>query len=246
MLYRLTLLSLFCFSAPIFASGNWFAGIGGGATFLNVKRYDYISGGTGWPNDRMHNNNVEPAPLFMVDGGYQWARNNTWFPFYSLALNYTYALASKVSGLVQQYSLPEFTNYEYQYKIKTQTFLAQIKTDLYRWPHLMPFLLAGAGMSLNNASHYTEQARQNVTPRVSPGFRGQTNTAFSYAFGAGLDFIIQKNIWASLMYQYSHLGQAKTGYGVNSSTLTDTNYDTDQLTTPVRSNAVILSVTYLA
>lgn len=243
MLYRsLFLLSL---STSVLAQGNWFASLGAGATFLNVDSNQSISSGPGWPNDIMHNKDVDGAGLFVLNGGYQWAQNTIWLPFYSLGLSYTYAFPAKVNGQVEQYSLPEFTNYNYQYKIQTRTFLAQFKADLYQWHHFMPFLLAGAGVSLNNAGYYTEQPLSGVTPRVSPGFSRQTNTYFSYAFGAGLDYILQKNLWMSLMYQYNNLGQAQTGPGANTTTLTDTNYDTDNLKTHVRSNAVILSVTYL-
>lgn len=242
---------LYCFLCLLFlsntalAQGRWFIGAGGGATFLDVKSNHFISTGPDWPNDKMHNTVVDSAPLFVLNGGYQWIHNSLWFPFYSLALNYMYGFPAKVNGQVEQYSLPEFTNYDYQYRIKTQTFLAQFKADLYQWYRCMPFLLAGAGVSLNTAGSYTEQAHMNVTPRVSPGFSTDTNTYFSYAFGAGFDYVIQKNIWASLMYQYTNLGSVQTGTGANTRNLTDTDYSTDRLNTNLRSNAVILSVTYL-
>ena len=239
-------LFLFCLSSSVLAHGNWFIGVGAGATFLNVNNNYFVSTGAGWPADQYHNTNVDAAGLLVLDGGYQWARNNTWLPFYSLAVDYTYGFPAKVNGKVVQYSLPEFTNYNYQYKIQTQTFLAQIKADLVEWRHLMPFLLAGAGVSLNNASNYAEQPVAGVTPRVSPGFKGQTNTYFSYVVGAGFDYIAQKNIWVSVTYEYSNLGRAQTGQGVNSSMLTDTNYATNNLkTNKLRSNSVFLSMTYV-
>lgn len=242
-LYRSLL--LFCLSNSILAQGNWFASVGAGATFLNVDSNNFISSGEGWPNDQYHNTGVDAAGAFVLDGGYQWSNRNVWLPFYSLAMNYTYASPANVKGNIEQYSLPEFNNYHYQYKIQTQTFLAQFKADIYQWRGFMPFLLAGAGMSLNNASNYSEQAVPGVTPRVSPGFKGQTNSYFSYVFGAGLDYILQKNIWTSLMYEYSNLGMAQTGPGVNTATLTGTNYDTDNLKTKVTSSSIFLSVTYL-
>ncbi len=243
MLYRS--LFLFCLSTSVLAQGNWIAGVGAGATFLNVDNNHFVSSGTGWPNDKYHNTSVDATGLLVLNGGYQWARDSAWLPFYSLAVSYTYGFPAKVKGKVSQYSLPEFTNYNYQYKIQTQTFLAQIKVDLYQWRSLMPFLLAGAGVSLNNASNYAEQAVPGVTPRINPGFQGQTSTYFSYVLGAGLDYIVQKNIWVSLTYEYSNLGRAQTGPGENTGILTDTNYAADNLKTNVRSNSVFLSMTYL-
>lgn len=238
-------LFFFCLSGSVFSQGNWFTGIGAGATFLNVDDDHFISSGPGWPNDRYHNTSVDAAALFVLDGGYQWTHNSLWFPFYSLGVSYTYGFPAKVKGEVQQYSLATFNNYNYQYKIQTQTFLAEFKADLYRWRCLMPFLVAGAGVSLNNASNYAERPNPGVTPRINPAFKGQTNTNFSYAVGAGLDFIVQKNIWASLTYKYTNLGEATTGPGVNATTLTGTNYDSDNLKTDLSSNSVFLSVTYL-
>lgn len=245
-LYRACFLLLWlCFSRNVFAEGHWFLGAGVGAAFLNVDSNQFISSGPDWPNDKMHNTDVDAAGLFVLNGGYQWARQALWLPFYSVALNYTYQFPARVNGQVEQYSLPEFTNYDYQYKIKTQTLLAQFKVDLYQWQHLLPFLLAGAGVSFNNAGNYTEQALPNVTPRVSPGFSNRSTTCFSYALGVGFDYILQKNIWASLMYQYNNLGRVQTGTGANTDTLTDTNYSSDSLKTNIRSNTVLLSVTYL-
>jgi opacity protein-like surface antigen len=238
-------LFLFCLSSSVLAQGHWFAGVGAGATFLNVNHNHFASSGEGWPNDTYHNTGVDVAGLFTLNSGYQWIHQCVWFPFYSLAARYTYALPAKVKGEVEQYSLPEFRNYHYQYKIQTQTFLAQIKADLYRWHSLMPFLLAGAGVSLNNASNYAEQPVPNVTPRVSPGFKGQTTTSFTYVFGAGFDYLAQKNLELSLTYEYSHLGSAQTGPGVNTAMLTGTNYDSDKLKTNLRSHSVLLSMTYL-
>ncbi len=236
----------FClFSSTANAAGNWFLGAGAGAAFLTVDNHQFISAGPDWPDDTMHNTNVDASGLLALEGGYQWIHNNKWLPFYSLALSYMYGFPARVNGQVEQYSLPEFTNYNYQFKIKTQTLLAEFKADIYQWQRWMPFLLAGAGVSFNNAGNYTEQPLSGVTPRVSPGFSNHTTSWFSYTVGAGLDYIIQKNIWMSLIYQYNNLGQVQTGTGVDATTLTDTNYDTDRLKTHIKSNTVMLSVTYL-
>src|SRR5437773_667050 len=88
------LLFLFFLSNSVFAQGNWFASIGTGASFLNVDDNMYVSSGPGWPNDRMHNSSVDTTGLLLVNGGYQWARDNKWFPFYSLAANYTYGFST--------------------------------------------------------------------------------------------------------------------------------------------------------
>lgn len=236
---------LFFYVASALATQNhWFVGGGAGAIFPKTGDNNYISSGPGWPNDKYSNGSVNTAALFSVDAGYQWAHANDWLPFYSVAANYIYAFPAKAKGTVDQYSLPQFQNYNYQYKVQSQQFLAVLKADLYRWCQLMPFLSVGAGFSLNNASNYAEQAVPGVTPRVSPGFKGQTNTYFSYMLGAGLDYIVLNNLWISLQYQYSDQGYAQTGAGSKTPMLTDINYDTDHLKNKLTASAVLLNVTY--
>lgn len=235
----------FCLINSLQAQGNWFGGGSLGATFPNVSHNDYISPGPGWPNDRYTNHNVGTTASLALQGGYQWAFNHAWLPFFSLGASYNYMAPVKVTGKVDQYSLPEFENYNYQYKIQSQMFLAFTKLDLYRWRNLMPFLLAGAGVSLNNASNYVEQAVPDVTARVSPGFKGSTNTFFSFVLGAGFDFFVQEDLLLSLQYEYAHQGYAQTGPGVDLDLLTDTNYSTDHLKTKLTSNSVLFSLIYL-
>src|SRR5579883_559929 len=110
-----------------FAHGDWFVNGGAGVTFPRTSDTNYISSGPGWPNDRYSNDGVDSAALLAVSAGYQWMRKDNWLPFYSLAGNYIYAFPAKVKGTVDQYSLPQFENYNYQYKVQTQSFLAVAK-----------------------------------------------------------------------------------------------------------------------
>lgn len=227
------------------AQGNWFIGAGAGATFPRVDNNHYIASGVdGWPHDRYHNNSVDTAALLAVETGYQWIHEESWLPFYQVGLNYTYEVPTKVQGKVEQYGLPEFTNYHYQYKIQSQTLLAIFKVDLYRWCNFMPFLSAGAGIAINNASNYAEKPLLDVLPRVNPGFNGETNTHFSYAFGAGFDYILSQNFWLSLKYEYAYQGHAQTSTGANIPMLTATNYANDRLETKLSSNSVLFSLNY--
>lgn len=236
----------FCLAGSIRAQGHWYGNGSVGATFLNVDHNNYISAGPGWPNDLDSNNtNVNAAALIGLEGGYQWAFDRVWIPSYSVGANYSYLFPATIKGTIFQYSLPQFENYTYHYQIQSQTLLAMAKLDLVSWQRFMPFLLVGAGVSLNTAKNYTEQAVPGVTPRVSPGFSDSTNAYFSYALGAGVDYILKRNLWMSLKYQYGNEGYAQTGHGANTSTLTATNFSTDRLKTKLTSNSVLFSLTYI-
>lgn len=236
---------IFCLLNTAQAQGNFYLSGKGGISFLNISKTNSLSSGTdGWPDDLYTNDNVDSAQMLSAEAGYQWTRDSVWLPFYSVGINYSYGFPTAVNGTIDQYSLPEFENYNYQYQIQQQTYLAVIKADLYRWRCLMPYLMAGAGISFNKLKGYTEQALPDVTPRVSPAFSDRTTSGFSYALGAGFDYALQNNLWVSLGYQYNHHKIAYTGYGADTDMLTDTNYSTDRLQTNLSSNTVLLSITY--
>lgn len=217
--------------------GNWYFGESAGATFPKVTNYHFVGTGPGWPDDLYTNHDVETVGLFSLIGGYAWTTNNQWLPFYSLGATYTYALPAEVSGTIFQYSLPQFENYNYQYKIQRQSFLGIIKADIYRYQNVMPFFSLGLGLSANRANHYREVAINQVTPRVSPGFQAKTDTHFSYTLGTGIDYVIKNNLWLGLEYNYGHFGYAQTGPGTSS-------YATEHLRTKLTASTVALSVYY--
>lgn len=236
---------LFCLSNSLWAyfspHGNWYANGNVGVTFSRVDDHNFLNSGPGWPRDLYRNNSIDSVALIGIGGGYTWATSGNWVPFYSLGASYTYVFPANVTGEVLQYSLPQFTNYNYQYKIQRQTFLAVAKADIYCWRRLMPFIILGAGWSINNISNYDENSTPNVTPRVDPSFKGKTNSYLSYTIGAGLDFIVRNDLWMSLEYNYGYFGHARTGPGVN---IPGADYSNTNLKTKLSSNTIMLGVTF--
>lgn len=182
--------------------------------------------------------------------GYTWfnptSTDDYGLPFISVGLSYTYVFESQIRGDIQQYSLTQFENYNYQYKVQRQTVLALVKLDLYRWRVLMPYLVIGAGASFNRSTNFTEQARAGVTPRVSPNFGSNTQTHSSFMGGLGLDFIVLDNLWASFEYDYGFYGYTKTGYGSNTANISGFNYANSYLSNRINSSSALFSLTYLA
>ncbi len=224
-------------SLPLSSPQGLYVGIGAGLASSNVDVNHFVPTSPGWPSDEYHSNRVDNAALYSLLMGYTWATGYTWFPFYSLGLNYTYANPAKVSGSIEQYSLPAFTNYLYHYNIQRQTLLAVLKVDIHRWRNLMPFVSAGAGVSANKASGYVEQAIPGVTARVSPAYSTRTNTDISYALGVGFDLIATQQLVFTLEYNYGYFGFAKTGYGVG-------NNAGNSLSNKLTSNSAAISVRY--
>lgn len=234
------------YATNIFSSGKAYIGAGGGELFpTTTTTTNSTATGPGWPNDTYTNRRtLSDEPYFFVDGGYTWKRKSNWLPYYSIGARYSYAAPMTVSGNIDQYSVPGFTNYGYQYSIQQQSILAILKADLFRWKKIMPYVTGGAGLAINNAFNYKEQAYSGVTPRVSPGYQSNATTNFSYILGGGFDVILTKKLWLNLEYNYANYGTVKTGYGADTSTLTGYNYSGCLLKNKLRANTALLGLTY--
>lgn len=226
------------------APGKVFFGAGAGMLFPSYSGNNSIGTGAGWPDDSYNSHSISDQPFFFLTGGYTWMHGNSWFPYYSAGLRYSYLPTTTIKGSVDQYSLPDFNNYNYQYDISLLNILATFKLDLYRCSNFMPYVIAGAGITNYGTSNYKESATANVTPRVSPGFSGNSSNNFSYLIGVGVDYILREDLWLNLEYDYNDYGTIQTGNGANYATLTDTNYSNESLKNSITGNTLSFGVTY--
>jgi opacity protein-like surface antigen len=223
---------------------RFYIGAGAGEMFNHVSGGNSLSTGTGWPDDYYTTNSISNQPYGFLSAGYTWDRQEQWLPNYSLGLRYMYTSAATVSGHIDQYSLPQFRNYNFNYDVQLLVVLATLKADIYRWQNFMPYALLGAGIATYNTSNYSEQALSGVTPRVSPGFSSSAGNNFTYQFGIGVDYALRENLWVNVECDYADYGSIRTGKGLNYMTLTGTNYDNESLKNELTAAAVFLGVTY--
>lgn len=162
--------------------------------------------------DQYSQNHHEPV-MWDVKLGRQWTREESWLPRGSLALRYQYLFPSNMNGTVTQYSLPTYKNYYYTWGVSSNVLSGYAKLALIHKSRFLPYVDAGVGGSFNQAQHYQEQAVGDVTPRVSPGFRSQSNTALTYNVGAGIDFEITNQWLLTLGYDYQSFGSINSGNG---------------------------------
>lgn len=199
-----------------------------------------INNGSGFPapyDKDIYTTNTKSSAVAGVGAGYYWS---DWaLPGVSLGINYSHYFNSANNGQIIQYGLPEFTNYNYQWKTTSDLVLASAKLDLYRWNALAPYIQGGVGFSANKAKSYSEQALAGVTPRISPQFASHSTTVFAYQLGVGLDWAVKPQWVVSLGYEYTDLGKFSSGNGINS-------WSGDALSSgKLNSNAGVLGVTYL-
>lgn len=235
ILKSLLILSASTLSIISVAQGNWQLGAKAGVQFPHIQS-DEIDAGMHWPADEYTNDDINSSGVFSVSGGYTWVGGEAWFPFYSLLLNYTYASPVDVEGHVLQFGMPLFDNYLYEYSLKSQMLLAVGKVDLYRYHNLMPYVAVGIGCAEISFDSYNETPLFGITPRLSPDLDNKSGTNFSFQLAAGLDYIVLENLWLSVEYAYSHLGNAKSGESFA--------YSNDRLDAQLYSNSVTANLSY--
>jgi len=217
--------------------GRWYLGAGIGASWPQVTNNHFVATGAGWPDDHYVLRHENKSWVFSGATGYQWATAHQWLPFYNIGVDYTYFPATNINGHIFQYSLPQFWNYAYQYKIMRQTLLGTLKANFFRYHNLMSFFEVGLGGTANTMGHFTEVPHSGITPRSSPFFHEKTTSYFSYRLGAGLDYIIAAQWWLGIGYYYQDFGHASTHTG-------GALYNTEALRTRLTDQSLVVRAHY--
>ena len=190
-----------------YAGANWFVTVGAGAEFPLANGNMYVNNGSFFPppyDTDIYSTNQSTSALVNLSAGRRWERQSNWFPAFSLGLFYQHSFLDNVAGTITQYSLPQFTNYTYNWNLSSDILLASAKVNLYAQNRFSPYVTVGLGGAFNH-SNYNETALPGVTPRTSPGFSGTSNQ-FAYNAGAGLDFRASNHLIVTLGYLYQNLG----------------------------------------
>jgi len=173
------------------AQSNWFvfAGLGGQAPQLDsaIQVNNGSSFAAPYNQESYSVNHDTFKPMVAVFAGKRWERDSAWLPAYAVGVRYESLFTTTVHGTIAQYSLPEFTNYDYTWNIVSNLLFASAKINLYQYKRLLPYITGGLGGAFNQMSGYEEKALPGVTPRFTPGFKNNDATQFAYHLGAGLD-----------------------------------------------------------
>lgn len=225
-------------------NNQWLVGIGGGGATRSLPSSTKISNGTPvsapYNHDIFSINTSDRGGIFTLFGGYQWNRLTCLLPYYNLSLHYEHQLDASITGKVQQYALPQFTNYHYSMSLNSDILSIIGKVGIIKYKLLTPYLSVGIGTAFNHLNSYDELPIGSVFPaRINPGYGRHSNTNFAYTIGAGVDIFCDRNIWISLGYEYWNLGKVHSGSGAGSWSSTQLNFGT------LESNTLLATVTYL-
>lgn len=236
---------LLCLTIPAWsATQTFYVGAGLGNMFYRISGNNFIGTGDGWPDDHYISPSITDEALGYLTAGFECKRANFWFPMTSVGIRYQNIAPTEIAGFIDQYSLPQFRNYQYTYSVKLQTAMLTLKSNIYRWQQFTPYVLVGAGAVDYSTYTYNEQALSNVTPRVNPGFRENSDQNFAYQLGIGFDYLLRENLAVNLELDYNYFGMIKTGNGANYVTLTDQNFSNEHLEHKYSATSLLLGFTY--
>ena len=195
--------------SPLFTDSKnaWFVGVGGGKAFSHLSKSSVsIANGSGYDppydSDLYTINRNHSTGLLQFLMGYRFHREAVFLPYISTFFQYQYYFSSNIKGTVEQYSLPEFLNYNYVQSYDTNQYMLMGKFDLFQVWKVLPYISGGVGVVSSSLDTYNETALPGVTARTNPAYRANTISQAAYTLGVGLDFIVTDHIWMTLGYEH--------------------------------------------
>ncbi|MDP3558742.1 MAG: TonB-dependent receptor [Legionellaceae bacterium] len=224
-------------------SSHWIGGVDLGVGVASTSFSINVPNGAPYPAP--YNQDLlsvsDKTPTFAgLSFGRRWADNDSVLSAYILGLRYQHWFNTGVDGTIQQYSLSNFENYQYDWGMTANVLSLYGKINL-RWlEHFAPYLEGSVGAGFLQTRSYSETALAGVTPRISPAYADKSNTSVAYSLGIGGDFRLGPDWILSVGYSYSDLGSVTSGHGRGS------NWYSESLSlNNYRVNAGVVSLAYV-
>lgn len=130
---------------------------------------------------------------------------------FQLGLGYYATQSFPVDGQIFNAATGAYNNLDYGYRIKHYRVVAEGKI-LFKLSDglILPYLSGQAGYGYNKAENYRETATAAGAFPMPP-FANHTESGFTYALGAGVDFSVVEYFRIGAGYQYVDLGSASLG-----------------------------------
>lgn len=146
-------------------------------------------------------------------GGVSISKNLIQKIFYTIqsGISYHYFSPMRVKGTLLQGITPPHYQANYFYAITTSQVL--FETLLRQpWNHCFsPYITIGLGVALNHARNFSTDVPAYLT--LTPSYRNNTTTSFSYVIGLGFDYLIDPKLSLGMSYRFNNLGSAGLGKG---------------------------------
>lgn len=221
---------------------HWFAQLQGGVVFPLSESNMVVNNGSNFPppaNVDAYSVDQSNQGTIALTVGERMAIQSSFINHYTLSGRLQYVFPTDVGDTIMQYSLPQFLNYSYNWKLSTLALTADTKLNLFNFSKFSPYVNGGLGVSSNQARSFNETAFLGVTSRVSPAFSNHTLTQFTYHVGAGLDYLFTPNWILSAGYEFESFGDFASGNGKSTWSGESLRLGTYQ------TNTLLFGVTYL-
>ncbi len=145
--------------------------------------------------------------LFDVFLGTEWTLSPWWA--LQTGLDYSKTGTFHVDGTFVEGADPHSEDtFGYQYKFTTQQLFAETKL-LFGNGHFRPYITAGIGGAANAANDYSTTVPPFLT--FTREYGDNTNIAFAYNVGAGIDFALDSHLRVGVGYRFASLGKVSLG-----------------------------------
>lgn len=124
-----------------------------------------------------------------------------------LGIGLAAASDAQVTGVVTVNGFPNISTYEYKVDHGRAELKGKLLSNLY-W--LKPYISGSFGAGWNN-SHDFRATTVNPVFFPAPWFANQTNIAFSYTLGIGVQAMLNRNWQVGVGYEFADWGKSATG-----------------------------------
>jgi opacity protein-like surface antigen len=162
------------------------------------------------PFQNNYHNNI--SIFDFVGGLFIGAESQPWHNvFGQLGVSYYNNSSYRIQGVINQFTDPTLNNLRYNYDIQSTRFLVETKILANAAGKYHPFINAGVGTAINNATNYSETPLTSSSIPMVPGFSSHTTTAFTWLIGVGIEMDVSDHLRLGGLVRYSQLGNARLG-----------------------------------
>ena len=129
----------------------------------------------------------------------------------------TYLDNLNVTGVVNQFAMPDFDNFNFQYTTRSAAFFASARLESLFYELWRPYLNASLGASQNKSYAYQDTPRIEGAVPMLP-FSNHTETSLAYSLGFGFFLNAYAPLTLGLGYEFTDLGQSQLGVSPSQTT----------------------------
>ncbi|MDF1684221.1 MAG: porin family protein [Legionellaceae bacterium] len=115
---------------------------------------------------------------------------------------------ANMNGVIWDNAEPQFNNYSYNYQVRNTRIGLKGKALLEKNKKIFPYVSGSVNVGFNRASDFTNTPL-TFTALLNENFAGNTETAFTYTVGAGLQTPLSCHIHAGVGYEFLDFGKSK-------------------------------------